>query len=178
MSLIQVNLVTTPNKSDVYHLLGMYIIYSELPNHYDTWKILKTAKMEAVIGTELSSAIDSLRSITGLDNGLLPVWCEAIICTHAGLIIDNQAIWEDVSVDFESKYNNFYSRKCIWKSCLQPGSHFSQPQSFKASLCCKSTKLASLTFPSFTVVFTTFPPCLTLVSRYWHNTVKCCYNTV
>ena len=32
-------------------------------------------------------------------------------------------LWEQISVKFESKYNNFHSRKCISKCCLQNGGH-------------------------------------------------------
>ena len=32
-------------------------------------------------------------------------------------------LWEKISVKFESKYNNFHSRKCISKCCLQNGGH-------------------------------------------------------
>ena len=32
--------------------------------------------------------------------------------------------WEQTLLKFESKYKHFYSRKCIWKYCLQNAGHF------------------------------------------------------
>ena len=39
--------------------------------------------------------------------------------------------WEQTSVKFQSKYNTFYSRNCIWKCHLWIGSHFVQGEMSK-----------------------------------------------
>ena len=42
--------------------------------------------------------------------------------------------YETTSVKFESKYNNFHSRKLIWKCYMQSGNHLSWPQCVKSNI--------------------------------------------
>ena len=39
--------------------------------------------------------------------------------------------WEQMSMKFESKYNNFHTRKCMWKCQMQNGGYFAKPQFVK-----------------------------------------------
>ena len=67
--------------------------------------------------------------IIGPANGLPPVrwkdWCWADILKIGEL--------KETSVKIESKYEHFYSWKCIWKCCLENVSYFC----FKVSMCWK-----------------------------------------
>ena len=44
--------------------------------------------------------------------------------------------WEQTSVEFQSKFIHFHSRKFIWESCLENGGHFLQ-----SSMCWLNYKL-------------------------------------
>ena len=63
------------------------------------------------------------RVIIGTFNGLSPLLWEAIIYTNDDLV---------TSAKFELRYEDFYSRKYIWKCCLLYDNHF-----VSASMCWK-----------------------------------------
>ena len=54
--------------------------------------------------------------IIGSGNGLSPVWRQAITWTNAGLL--SVGLLGKKSVNFESEFYYFHSRKCIWKCLL------------------------------------------------------------
>ena len=60
------------------------------------------------------------------DNGLLPVWRQAINWTNTGLLSIGSSLdhEERTSVRFESKYITFHSWKCFWKCNQRNGDHF------------------------------------------------------
>ena len=64
------------------------------------------------------------RTITDSDNGLSPVVFATKPLSEAMLAYCWPDTQEQISVKFESKYNNFYTRKWFWKCRLKIGSHF------------------------------------------------------
>ena len=61
-------------------------------------------------------------TIIGLDNDLIPVWCQAIIWTDTGLLLIGLVQTNFNGVWIEIK--KFLTRKYVWKGCLQTGHHF------------------------------------------------------
>ena len=62
-------------------------------------------------------------AIIGADNDLSPVHHQAIIWTHAGLLLIGHSLIQ-ISMKFEQKYNNFPAIKFIWKYHLRNGIYF------------------------------------------------------
>ena len=64
----------------------------------------------------------------GSGNGLCSAWHQAITETNADLTLHLDPL-EQTPVKYQSKYANFHSRKCIWKSCLHNAGLNSSPPS-------------------------------------------------
>ena len=67
-------------------------------------------------------------TIIGSDYSLSPRRCQAIIWTM--LEYYQLDPWEQTSVKFQSKFQHFHSRKCVWMCRLRTGGHF-----VSASMC-------------------------------------------
>ena len=60
--------------------------------------------------------------IIGSDNGLALIGSKPLsdpVLTGCQL-----ELWNQPSVKYESKYNNFHARRILWNGCLQNGGHF------------------------------------------------------
>ena len=73
-------------------------------------------------------------SLNGVINGsgLLSVQHQVSEQTSADVLLDRLL---EHSMKFKSKYKHFHARKCIWKCCLQNGSHFTKGSSCWCSCC-------------------------------------------
>ena len=69
-------------------------------------------------------------TIIGSDNGLSPDRCLAFIRTNAGILLIGPFGTYFSEILIEIHCHIFHWRKCIWKCCLENGSHF-----VSASMC-------------------------------------------
>ena len=59
----------------------------------------------------------------GSDNGLSPIWHQAIISTNARLLAVGPSV---TKLRWNFNQNTFHSQNCIWKHRLRNGGHFVQ----------------------------------------------------